>query len=359
MKHKYLPACLVLSITLALSACGSDAREPADYIGIESAKEIALKSAGLSSDQAEFTTAGLDKKDDIFYYQICFSSDGNEYEYAIDALTGVVIQGPSDPGIPVLADGGSNPSDSSRITGTTQEESNLNSGSGKAYDASQASGGYPSQDSGILSGSQQTQFPGSPSGSQQTQSPDNPSGSQQAQSPGSPSGSQQIQSPDSLPGSTQPPDNTHTGTIDEQQARDIAITHSGISSQDITQIEVKQEDDDGIALYKVKFKTSGSNEYEYEIDRYSGRIISLEHDLDDYNQPSPPGATARIGQAQAMDSVLARVPGASNSDISIRLEEDDGRLEYKGRIRYDGMEYKFKLDAYSGALTEWEAEPDD
>ncbi|RHB45672.1 hypothetical protein DW886_11910 [Enterocloster aldenensis] len=282
MKHKYLPACLVLSITLALSACGSDAREAADYIGIDSAKGIALKSAGLSPDQAEFTTAGLDKKDGIFYYQICFSSDGTEYEYAIDALTGVVIQGPLDPGIPVLADGGSNPS-----------------------------------------------------------------------------GSQQIQSPGSLPGSTQPPDNTHTGTIDEQQARDIAITHSGISRQDITQIEVKQEDDDGIALYKVKFKTSGSNEYEYEIDRYSGRIISLEHDLDDYNQPSPPGATARIGQAQAMDSVLARVPGASNSDISIRLEEDDGRLEYKGRIRYDGMEYKFKLDAYSGALTEWEAEPDD
>lgn len=282
MKHKYLPACLVLSITLALSACGSDAREAADYIGIDSAKGIALKSAGLSPDQAEFTTAGLDKKDGIFYYQICFSSEGTEYEYAIDALTGVVIQGPLDPGIPVLADGGSNPS-----------------------------------------------------------------------------GSQQAPSSSSLPGSTQPPSNTDTGTIDEQQARNIAITHSGISSQDITQIEVKQEDDDGIALYKVKFKTSGSNEYEYEIDRYSGRIISFDHDLDDYNQPSPPGATARIGQAQAMDSVLARVPGASNSDISIRLEEDDGRLEYKGRIKYDGMEYKFKLDAYSGALTEWEAEPDD
>ena len=203
MKHKYLPACLVLSITLALSACGSDAREAADYIGIDSAKGIALKSAGLSPDQAEFTTAGLDKKDGIFYYQICFSSDGTEYEYAIDALTGVVIQGPLDPGIPVLADGGSNPSDPSRISGTNPEESDLNSGSGEAYDASQASG--------------------SPSGS------------------------------------AQPPANTDTGTIDEQQARDIAITHSGISSQDITQMEVKQEDDDGIVMYKVKFKTSGSN----------------------------------------------------------------------------------------------------
>ena len=125
MKHKYLPACLVLSITLAISACGSDARESADYIGIDSAKGIALKSAGLSPDQAEFTTAGLDKKDGIFYYQICFSSDGTEYEYAIDALTGVVIQGPLDPGIPVLADGGSNPSDPSRISGTNPEDCSL------------------------------------------------------------------------------------------------------------------------------------------------------------------------------------------------------------------------------------------
>ena len=65
-------------------------------------------------------------------------------------------------------------------------------------------------------------------------------------------------------------------------------------------MEVKQEDDDGIVMYKVKFKTSGSNEYEYEIDRYSGRIISFEHDLDDYNQPSPPGATARIGQSLSL-----------------------------------------------------------
>ena len=57
MKHEHLLACLILSITLAISACGSDDRESADYIGIESAKGIALRSAGLSSDQAEFTTA--------------------------------------------------------------------------------------------------------------------------------------------------------------------------------------------------------------------------------------------------------------------------------------------------------------
>ena len=355
MKHEHLLACLILSITLAISACGSDDRESADYIGIESAKGIALRSAGLSSDQAEFTTAGLDKKDDIFYYQICFSSDGNEYEYAIDALTGVVIQGPLDSGIPVLADGGGNPSDSSMISGANSDNLNLESGSGsspgsdpdEAYGTSQASGSNQSQTTGNPSESNHAQVPGSPSGSAQTQTP------------GSNSGSSQPQSPAPNPGFAQPPANNGTGTIDEQQARDIAITHSGISSQDISKIEVKQDDDDGVTLYKVKFKTNSNNEYEYKIDRSSGRIISFDHDLDDHNLPAPPEGAARIDQSHAMAAVLARVPGASNSDISIKLEEDDGRLEYKGRIKYDGMEYKFKLDAYSGALTEWEAEPED
>lgn len=379
MKHELLLACLILSITLAISACGSDDRESADYIGIESAKGIALRSAGLSSDQAEFTTAGLDKKDDIFYYQICFSSDGNEYEYAIDALTGVVIQEAFDSGIPVLADGGGNPSDSSMISGANLDNLNLESGSGsspgsdpdEAYGTSQASGSNQSQDTGNTPGANQSQVPGSLSGSNQSQTTGNPSESNHAQVPGSPSGSAQTQTPGSNSGSSQPqspapypsfaqpPANTGTGTIDEQQARDIAITHSGISSQDISKIEVKQDDDDVVTLYKVKFRTNSNNEYEYKIDRSSGRIISFDHDLDDHNLPAPQEGAARIDQSQAMAAVLARVPGASNSDISIKLEEDDGRLEYKGRIKYDGMEYKFKLDAYSGALTEWEAEPED
>ena len=57
-------------------------------------------------------------------------------------------------------------------------------------------------------------------------------------------------------------------------------------------------------------------------------------------------------------TVVAFDFGAS-SGRAIAGTYQDGRLEYKGRIRYDGMEYKFNLDAYSGALTEWEAEPDD
>ena len=58
-----------------------------------------------------------------------------------------------------------------------------------------------------------------------------------------------------------------------------------------------------------------------------------------------------------MELVLAQVPGASRSDIrEFETDSEDGRTEYEGKIRYDGMEYEFEIDAYSGAFRSWEAE---
>ena len=40
----------------------------------------------------------------------------------------------------------------------------------------------------------------------------------------------------------------------------------------------------------------------------------------------------------------------------MRLERDDGRELYEGTIVYNGMKYEFEVDAYSGAIREWDAE---
>ena len=79
----------------ALAGCQnqqSQTTQTAEYIGIEAAKETALKSAGLTEDQADFSTAGLDSRDGTFFYQVNFEAEGMEYDYAIDAVTGVVIE---------------------------------------------------------------------------------------------------------------------------------------------------------------------------------------------------------------------------------------------------------------------------
>ena len=53
---------------------------------------------------------------------------------------------------------------------------------------------------------------------------------------------------------------------------------------------------------------------------------------------------------------LAKVPNATEKDIQVKLDRDDGKLKYEGKIIYECMEYEFEIDAYSGAILEWEAE---
>ena len=46
----------------------------------------------------------------------------------------------------------------------------------------------------------------------------------------------------------------------------------------------------------------------------------------------------------------------ANDILEFEVDHDDGRMEYEGKILYDGMEYEFEIDAYSGAIQEWDAE---
>ncbi|MBD5141826.1 MAG: hypothetical protein HDT25_10540 [Ruminococcus sp.] len=61
-------------------------------ITAEEAKSAALKHAGLTATEVTFTKAELDYDDGIAEYEIEFYSASNEYEYDINAATGMVIK---------------------------------------------------------------------------------------------------------------------------------------------------------------------------------------------------------------------------------------------------------------------------
>ena len=51
------------------------------------------------------------------------------------------------------------------------------------------------------------------------------------------------------------------------------------------------------------------------------------------------------------------MPGATAANIyEWKLDFDDGRWEYDGKIVYNLMEYDFTVDASSGSVTEWGVE---
>lgn len=61
------------------------------YISVDQAKKIALDHAGLTENEVRFSGAKLENDEGIVEYEIEFYKAGTEYEYDIDAVTGVII----------------------------------------------------------------------------------------------------------------------------------------------------------------------------------------------------------------------------------------------------------------------------
>ncbi len=267
------PLLLTLAVLLTspflLTGCGQ--KQEDDYIGINAAKEAAFKDAGVAAADATVSTAGLDKKDGIFFYQVDFSADGTEYQYAVDAVTGVVIEAAA-------------------------------SGDAAAESSHAAASGDPTESSGTAA-------------------------------------------------------DTGTSIDSSADALAAACAHAGLSEKEVFFQEVKLDHDHGRDIYEVEFVSADGTEYEYEIDATDGSILSFSHDSESsLEQLSDSSQAGIIPVEQAKQSVLDRVPGADETNLSIRLREDDGRQEYKGELFYDQMLYEFKIDAYSGMFVEWEAE---
>ena len=146
--------------------------------------------------------------------------------------------------------------------------------------------------------------------------------------------------------------------VTEEQAREAALSHAGLTADQVTFVRSELDRDDGRLMYDVEFYTSDYKEYDYEIDAATGEILSYDYDAEGYSyQPNATPGTA-ITAEQARAAALAEVPGAAESDIyEFETDRDDGRLEYEGKIIYNNTEYEFTIDGYSGAIREWDAEP--
>ena len=264
----------------AMTACQSQpTASTADYIGIDAAKDAALKAAGVPADQASFSAAGLDSRDGVFYYQVIFTENGIEREYDIDAMTGVVIEEK------ILTPAAETAAEKTQETETSRTESQ--------------------------------------------------------------------ESPEAL---SQTGEQTPAAqAIDEEGALSAALAHAGVAMEDISRSRVETDRDDGLMVFEVEFITADGTEYDYKISQADGSVISYSQDMHAPQSPAS-GTEGLISEDAARQAVMDRVPGASAADIALFLEEDDGRMEYEGHLAYGDMFYEFKIDAYSGTVTEWEAE---
>ena len=155
------------------------------------------------------------------------------------------------------------------------------------------------------------------------------------------------------PAQITPSTSTSTGAVDEAKAQEIALAHAGVNAADATITKSKLDYDDGRQVYELEWYANGAK-YDYEVAVATGEIVNSGYEA---KTVVGTGNSATVSEATAKQTALARVSGATEADIyEWKLDYDDGRPEYEGKIIYGGTEYDFTIDATSGTVTEWDAE---
>ena len=145
---------------------------------------------------------------------------------------------------------------------------------------------------------------------------------------------------------------TGIGTVDEAAAQKIALEHAGVKAADATITKSKLDYEDGRQVYDIEWYAGGAK-YDYEIATDTGEIISSAYEEKTMGADSK---NVTVSEADAKKTALDRVSGATDKDLyEWKLDYDDGRPEYEGKIIYGGTEYEFTIDAATGSVMEWDA----
>lgn len=262
------------------------------YISMAQAQTAALDAANIDAASADISSSTLDEVAGVSCYKVEFTAGGRAYDYSINAETGEVLEMSVRDEAAAPADA---PQTDAPVSGTTTAPA---SGSSHAASAS-------------------------------------------------------VQAASNT--------NASAGKVDEARAKEIALTHAGVKAADATVTKSKLDYDDGCQVYEIEFYVSGSSgytEYDYEIEAATGKIVSYDHDAESYAPPAQStNSGVKVTEATAKKTALSRVSGATEKDIyEWKLDYDDGRTEYEGKIIYGGMEYEFTINAATGAVTEWDVE---
>ena len=78
--------------------------------------------------------------------------------------------------------------------------------------------------------------------------------------------------------STEAPTKTQASEISVEKAKQIALSHAGVSSARFTKAKIDYEN--GVKVYEIEFKV-GNMEYEYDINVVNGAIVSSSAEIDD------------------------------------------------------------------------------
>ena len=147
------------------------------------------------------------------------------------------------------------------------------------------------------------------------------------------------------------------GYIGEARAKQIALDHAKLTSNEANFLWVKMDWEHGRPVYEVEF-WSGNTEYDYEIDAQTGEIRSYDYDVENYQIPS--GGQQQtgelIGDARAREIALnhAGVSASQATFFRTQMDWEHGRQVYEVEFWSGNTEYDYEIDAVTGDIRSYD-----
>ncbi len=140
--------------------------------------------------------------------------------------------------------------------------------------------------------------------------------------------------------------NNKTVTIDE--AKEIALKHAGLTSDQVSFVEVESDVDNNIEKYNM--------EYDYEINSANGEIIKYDYDMENNKNENNLSSVVNISEEQAKEIALkhAEVTSDKISFVKVEMDVGNGTQKYDIEFYYNNVEYSYEIDANTGDILSYE-----
>ncbi len=170
------------------------------------------------------------------------------------------------------------------------------------------------------------------------------------------------------------PNQPLSDTIGEESALTSALSHAQLDQDDITNLFIGLDKENGSMVYDIDFTCNGY-EYDYDVDAVTGKVIKHEKELDNYSVPSQepiagnPSSSSifpsvsdagYIGEQKAKSAAFSHAGIAENSiyNYKYKLDYDNGIPHYEIDFDCNGYEYEYEIDAADGSVLKYQKEID-
>ena len=352
------------------------------YIGLEKAKSIALKDAGVSG--VTFVKAKLDSDDGVKVYDVEFYKGNVEYDYEIDAITGQIREKDLDIEnytIPQKKNKNKNKNSNNTSDIGVEKAKEIALKDAKVSDVTfvkvklDTEDGVKVYDVEFYKGNVEYDY-----------EIDAITG--------------QIREKDldienyTIPqkkNKNKNKNSNNTSDIGVEKAKEIALKDAGVSG--VTFVKAKLDYDDGIRVYDIEFYKDNV-EYDYEIDATTGQIREKDLDIENYTIPQKKVApkkdntqsqsqnqnqnknqtqsqsqtqtqtqsqnySADIGAESAKSIALGDAGVNGVNFTKVQIDYEDGVKVYDVEFHKDNKEYEYEIDAATGSIRERSVDEED